>query len=729
MSAIANTNENFLCPITQAVMEDPVIGSDGITYERTAIEAWFASGKQISPMTRQPMTSRSLVPNYALKAMIADARKPAAPAPAVVLAAPTPNPNPKPNPITLSASRDGDTYHISLSADGPSLPTLFIDVLDVSGSMGNSSVDTTQAGSDAAAFSRADLVRHSVATQIELLRPQDELAVVLFDNNAAVALEPTRMSPAGKQVAKGVLPLIRPCGGTNIWLGLQKALTVAASTDTSNKNVVIILQTDGESDPSYNPPRGIIDTFRAWLDSRPAVRTTVHTVGYGFGSALDMPLLRKLANAGGGTVNYIPDGSMVGTVFIHLMANLMSATHRGLHLQIPEIGFSEPVGFLQAGQSRDFIVTTHDPSFTVAVTDKAGPVASIDVKRRSATKANPADIAFHQFRTSFLSKVAELMEAAEAADVTPRISELMALLTPASRDPRVQAIQADIYHADPGKGQLSKALTPYTAFQRWGRHYLPGVLCGHQNQWAINFRDEGCTIYGSAVTRALVTKGEDLFNSLPPPTASCAATSRSPAAAASSYSMAYINSSAGSCFLGGSRFAMADGPKRCDQIRSGDILANGARVRCVIKTDSDFVDIVRLGSQTEESGGGITLWHPVRINGAWVHPATIGRVERVRAPAIYNFVLESGHTMMMDGVEACTLAHDFTGDAVIEHAYFGKRVAGRHNILDDLEKAPGWAAGYIHRSHLQVDYDPVTGHIRGVSATYHGAQVSPSDLA
>jgi Mg-chelatase subunit ChlD len=724
----ANANENFLCPITQSVMEDPVIGSDGITYERTAIEAWFASGKQISPMTRQPMTSRSLVPNYALKAMIADARKAAtaptaAPAPAVVL--------PAPAAVSIHTSRDGDTYHISLSADGPTLPTLFIDVLDVSGSMGNPSVDSTQAGSDAAAFSRADLVRHSVATQIELLRPQDELAVVLFDNNAAVALEPTRMSPAGKTTAKAVLPLIRPCGGTNIWLGLQKALTVAASVDTSNKNVVIILQTDGESDPSYNPPRGIVDTFRAWLDSRPAVRTTVHTVGYGFGSALDMPLLRKLAAAGGGTVNYIPDGSMVGTVFIHLMANLMAATHRGLHLQIPEIGFSEPVGFLQAGQTRDFIVTTHDPSFTVAVADKAGPVASLDVKRRSAPKASPTDIAFHQFRTNFLDKVSEMLDAAETADVTPRISELMALLSPASRDPRVQAIQNDIYHSDPGKGQISKALSPQAAFQRWGRHYLPGVICGHKNQWAINFRDEGSTIYGSAVTRELIAKGEDLFNSLPPPTASCAsATSRSAAAAASSYSMAYINSSAGSCFLGGSRFAMAGGwAKRCDQIRPGDTLANGARVRCVIKTDSDYVDVVRLGSQTEESGGGITLWHPVRINGAWVHPATIGQVIRVRAPAIYNFVLDSQHTVMMDGVEACTLAHDFTGDAVIEHAYFGKRVPGRHNILDDLEGAPGWSEGYIHRSNLQVDYDPVTGHIRGVTATYHGPHAPPSDVA
>ena len=30
----------FLCPITQEVMDDPVITSDGHTYERVAIEQW-----------------------------------------------------------------------------------------------------------------------------------------------------------------------------------------------------------------------------------------------------------------------------------------------------------------------------------------------------------------------------------------------------------------------------------------------------------------------------------------------------------------------------------------------------------------------------------------------------------------------------------------------------------------------------------------------------------------
>ena len=38
---MATPPASFICPITQDVMSDPVIGPDGITYERAAIEVCF----------------------------------------------------------------------------------------------------------------------------------------------------------------------------------------------------------------------------------------------------------------------------------------------------------------------------------------------------------------------------------------------------------------------------------------------------------------------------------------------------------------------------------------------------------------------------------------------------------------------------------------------------------------------------------------------------------------
>ena len=44
--AALNTGDvvsSFLCPITQEVMTDPVLTSDGYTYERDAIEHWYVT--------------------------------------------------------------------------------------------------------------------------------------------------------------------------------------------------------------------------------------------------------------------------------------------------------------------------------------------------------------------------------------------------------------------------------------------------------------------------------------------------------------------------------------------------------------------------------------------------------------------------------------------------------------------------------------------------------------
>ena len=63
------TPNEFLCPITLTLMSDPVMGSDGQTYERAAITQWLGTNPH-SPLTRQPMTVQSLKPNYSLKAAI-----------------------------------------------------------------------------------------------------------------------------------------------------------------------------------------------------------------------------------------------------------------------------------------------------------------------------------------------------------------------------------------------------------------------------------------------------------------------------------------------------------------------------------------------------------------------------------------------------------------------------------------------------------------------------------
>ncbi|XP_067597933.1 WD repeat, SAM and U-box domain-containing protein 1 isoform X4 [Globicephala melas] len=62
--------DEFICPITRELMKDPVIASDGYSYEKEAIENWISKKKRTSPMTNLVLPSVVLIPNRTLKMAI-----------------------------------------------------------------------------------------------------------------------------------------------------------------------------------------------------------------------------------------------------------------------------------------------------------------------------------------------------------------------------------------------------------------------------------------------------------------------------------------------------------------------------------------------------------------------------------------------------------------------------------------------------------------------------------
>ena len=105
--ALCPPPKHLLCPIGLHRMAEPVVASDGHTYERAQIAKWFAEGKRTSPMTgtvlpdltsrpgMTDMTGRpdlTLTPNLVIRSQISewletsDAQRVAAFVMAVVLA-------------------------------------------------------------------------------------------------------------------------------------------------------------------------------------------------------------------------------------------------------------------------------------------------------------------------------------------------------------------------------------------------------------------------------------------------------------------------------------------------------------------------------------------------------------------------------------------------------------------------------------------------------------------
>ena len=70
--------ETFICPLSLEIFTDPVIASDGHTYNRPEISTWLKSHKS-SPITREHLVGSAggtyLVPNRALRSALEDWRR------------------------------------------------------------------------------------------------------------------------------------------------------------------------------------------------------------------------------------------------------------------------------------------------------------------------------------------------------------------------------------------------------------------------------------------------------------------------------------------------------------------------------------------------------------------------------------------------------------------------------------------------------------------------------
>ncbi|PSR99146.1 hint-domain-domain-containing protein [Coniella lustricola] len=242
-----------------------------------------------------------------------------------------------------------------------------------------------------------DLVKHSCQTIIHTLNESDRLAIITFSRWATTLQPLTPMTPPNKLTTVACVNKIEPESCTNLWHGLRNGIRVFQNDpelkrgqhNKARRVPAIMVLTDGA--PNHMcPGQGYVAALRSLMgladdsesaDSDPwpsPVLPSIHT--FGFGYHLESGLLKSIAEVGRGIYAFIPDAGMVGTVFIHAVANLQStcAIQASLRLEYPEsieleqtagefVGRQEPLrapgqetmsltislGTFRYGQSRD----------------------------------------------------------------------------------------------------------------------------------------------------------------------------------------------------------------------------------------------------------------------------------------------------------------------------------------------------------------------------------------
>ena len=522
--------------------------------------------------------------------------------------------------------------------------TVLIAVLDTSGSMDSPASREGSTETGGLVFTRMDLVKHSMRCVAGMmsLRANTSLGIIGFDSVAKTLMGPCDMK-THLDTANRAIDSLHPSGATNIWDGLRAGLQEAefVLSNNSSAKVHICLLTDGEPTESLLPPMGLRETLKRKLVG-PLASVKVHT--FGFGYSLDSKLLYDLCVTGGGGYGYIPDCSMVGSVFINFCSTLLKRDS----IEIADAAFQT---------AKEMLIRVLKGIHV----DGAGHCPDVG--------KNP----FTPVQTYIVNHI-------DTSESKPCVDLL-----------------DDIGNPDPNKGQLLKALSSYDWFKRWGYNHILAYTRALELGVCANFKDQALQLFATEEFKQFQDKGNQLFADLPAPIPrGHSAATFSAYQAQTGFTMSLFNTDDGGCFDGNCLVTMIDGThKKVSECVKGDVLDNGSIIMCVVrKKVGKEVKMVKF-----PLGLVVTPWHPVRASHTmpWMFPCLwLNRVEKVYMEYFYEFILEGENQWMtINGLQVIPLGHGVEGDEVASHEIYGSR-----EILHTYRtKYPqGWDQGFIEDS-------------------------------
>ena len=681
--------KEFLCPITLAIMKDPVIMQDGQTYEREAIKKALQASPY-SPLTKKPLNMKDAVPNYALKSMIEKYL------------------NGGNNPIKIEHPQkvdmknqakiksfkaeviddpnDTKNVFVNLSIEPEKVesrkPLVLIAMIDVSGSMQVSSSQDMKGGEEVG-ISRLALVKHALKTVASTMNKDDKMSLITFNGKAKMRLEATNTDDIGKNIIFDEIKKMNPDGCTNIWDALRVGMREAQKYKMYN--TCLMLFTDGE--PNENPPMGIIPTLREAISDIKDVNFTIST--FAFGYDVDSLLMEEISQIGNGVYGYCPDCTMVGTIFTSFMANILTTIEStvSVHVKNKFLQKKFEIGGLYSGAARNlgFFLEKSDFKNTeiklLFGKNEKSVIKNIDYTKKSDKLMD------EYYRNKLIKLISDNLETKDFIKTEKEIKKLYNEINEiANKTEFMKNLLIDLIHKDANHGQVEKAFSEQY-YKKWGLNYLLSFLRFHIVEQCGNFKDQSLKKYENKDFDEMRKLGNKIFVDLPPPENDCGGEDIDSHKFRDIFYNAY-----GGCFNGDAFVELNNGKKRkVKYLKKGDVLSNGATVECLVENKiNKFENVVKINDVY------FSLYHPIEYKGEWVFPCEHFKVIRKFIDSWYNLVLKNKHEVLLNGVKAITLGHNRT-DGILKHPYFGTK-----KVIDALKKYDTYGQGFISTSNLKI---------------------------
>ncbi|MEL6834271.1 MAG: von Willebrand factor type A domain-containing protein [Bacteroidota bacterium] len=186
-------------------------------------------------------------------------------------------------------------------------------LLDVSGSMG--------------AANKLPLVKQSIEFLLDRLRPEDQVAFVVYAGAAGVVLPPTKV--AEKETILTALQNLKSGGSTAGGRGIRLAYELAREYFVEDGNNRVVLATDGD----FNVGISSESALEALIEEEKKSGVFLTTLGFGFGNLKDNRL-ERLADKGNGMYAYIDTPEEAHKVFGEELTGSLYTIAKDVKLQL-----------------------------------------------------------------------------------------------------------------------------------------------------------------------------------------------------------------------------------------------------------------------------------------------------------------------------------------------------------------------------------------------------------
>ena len=574
-------------------------------------------------------------------------------------------------------------------------------VIDISGSMDIIASGKNENG-ECDDLTRLNLACHSIKTIIESLTDNDEIGIISFNHLAYTNLKMTKMDQEGKETAKIVINNLGSNGGTNIYEGLKKSFELLETIINDNNNSIVLL-TDGVS--NSDPPNGILNTLIQRFDSKNLKPFSLNT--FGFSYDINSILLNDIANYYNGIFGFIPDCSMVGTVFINFISNLLTTYLTNIKMIIKFKNNTEKIintGAILYESHRDFIIENEDNDEITSI-DLYYNKIKIDYTLIENENENENENKYksNKIRMDIINTIRKIINNINNNLISNNEMIINNLYNSIENEnEEIQNYLKDYIN----DGQIKLALCRY--FRTWGKHYLLSLMHGYDKQLCINFKDNGVQNFITKPFTDIRDKLELIFCNITPPQPKIIKNTTNRISSMEGY---YRSDSV--CFDGEGFVLLSNNTLiKINELKKGDRLFNmnniPSKVECVIKQNiNEEMDVCVVNDIL------ISPYHPIFVFNKWTFPAIEFKIQKKFITSFYNIVLDNNDTIVINYIPVITLGHNLNANPTTKHDYFGTC-----KIRDDLKLVKGYNEGLIECKIMQPIRCPETNNVIKINVIF-----------